>query len=112
MFCNYESVVACGEVADVLIFEWDDAKDRANRRKHGVSFELATRVFSDPGAWFLPDPLERGEERWRAIGRAGEHTVLVVAYIVRLSREEELVRIISARYALKHERHRYESETN
>ena len=26
-------------------FEWDQNKDRANRRKHGVSFEEAMSVF-------------------------------------------------------------------
>ena len=29
-------------------FEWDDAKDRANQVKHGVSFQLAQYAFSDP----------------------------------------------------------------
>jgi uncharacterized DUF497 family protein len=29
-------------------FEWDDAKDRANRAKHGVSFRLAQTAFLDP----------------------------------------------------------------
>ena len=30
-------------------FEWDLSKDQANRKKHGISFELATLVFADPG---------------------------------------------------------------
>ena len=29
-------------------FEWDDAKNRANQVKHGVSFEEAAQVFRDP----------------------------------------------------------------
>jgi uncharacterized DUF497 family protein len=29
-------------------FEWDDAKDRLNRAKHGVSFALAQQAFFDP----------------------------------------------------------------
>jgi uncharacterized DUF497 family protein len=37
--------------------------------------------------------------------------VLVVAHVVRMRGDQEVVRIISARYALKHERQRYESET-
>jgi uncharacterized DUF497 family protein len=28
-------------------FEWDDAKELANRRKHGISFEIASQVFKD-----------------------------------------------------------------
>ena len=96
----------------MLIFEWDDAKDRTNRRKHGVSFEFATRVFSDPGALIFQDRVVHGEERWQAIGRAGEHSVLVVAHVVRSREDEEVLRIISARYALKHERYRYETQTH
>jgi len=93
------------------IFEWDDSKNRKNRRKHGVSFEVAQRVFTDPNALMVQDRMEQGEERWQAIGRIGEHTVLVVAHVVRMRDGEEVIRIISARYALKHERQRYESET-
>lgn len=52
------------------------------------------------------------EERWQAIGRAGEHSVLVVAHVVRLREDEDIIRIISARYALRHERQRYESQTH
>ena len=29
-------------------FEWDEAKNIANQRKHGVSFEEARLVFDDP----------------------------------------------------------------
>ena len=36
-------------------FEWDPAKAAANRRKHGVSFETAARVFADPYALFEQD---------------------------------------------------------
>jgi uncharacterized DUF497 family protein len=31
-----------------LRFTWDEAKDRSNRRKHGIGFEEAVRVFADP----------------------------------------------------------------
>lgn len=62
------------------IFEWDHAKARRNEAKHAVSFILAQRVFDDPFALMLQDRVEAGEERWQAIGRVGEHTVLVVAH--------------------------------
>jgi hypothetical protein len=32
----------------LMTFEWDEAKDRANQEKHGVSFEKAQGAFSDP----------------------------------------------------------------
>ncbi len=38
-------------------------KDRANRRKHGVGFEKAARVFADPFALSEQDRIEDGERR-------------------------------------------------
>lgn len=35
-------------MADEPSFEWDDAKDRADRLKHGVSFATAQAAFFDP----------------------------------------------------------------
>ncbi len=29
-------------------FEWDDAKNKINKIKHGINFKTAARVFSDP----------------------------------------------------------------
>ena len=29
-------------------FEWDAAKDKVNRAKHGIGFELAQQAFLDP----------------------------------------------------------------
>ena len=37
-------------------FEWDPAKDEANRRKHGVSFREALSAFMDPLSITVPDP--------------------------------------------------------
>jgi uncharacterized DUF497 family protein len=34
-------------VVSGLRFEWDEAKNLSNRRKHGVSFEIASLVFLD-----------------------------------------------------------------
>jgi len=46
-------------------FEWDDGKDIANQRKHGVSFKEARTVFSDELARLIPDPdHSEGEERF------------------------------------------------
>jgi uncharacterized protein len=39
-----------------LAFEWDPAKDQANRRKHGVSFDEASTVFLDVHAVRYYDP--------------------------------------------------------
>ena len=92
-------------------FEWDEIKNRANRRKHGVSFETASLVFADPFARMLQDRVVDGEPRWQAIGRVADELVLVVAHTVRNRNDEEIIRIISARRALKQERKRYEEQS-
>jgi uncharacterized protein (DUF4415 family) len=55
----------------------DPAKAEANRRKHGLSFELAQRVFDDPLALSRPDP-EPEEERWQTVGLIEGVIVFVV----------------------------------
>lgn len=93
-------------------FEWDDTKNRSNQRKHGVSFEIATRVFADPFALTEQDRIEGGEVRWQTIGTVDGFTLLVVAHTIRdqdeAGRPIEVIRIISARPAIRKERRRYE----
>jgi hypothetical protein len=43
-------------------FEWDEAKDRANRIKHGVSFALAQAAFIDPYRVIAEDLEHSGAE--------------------------------------------------
>jgi uncharacterized protein len=45
-------------------FSWDDKKDRANQRKHGISFSLAALVFSDEKRKEHLDEGSLDEERW------------------------------------------------
>lgn len=40
-----------------MTFEWDERKNEQNKRLHGVSFEMAARVFRDPNAIPFLDPL-------------------------------------------------------
>lgn len=91
-----------------MIFEWDEAKARANLAKHGVSFELARRVWDDP-LYDLIDEIVDGEERWLALGMVSGTTILAVVHVYR-GESDEVVRIISARRATTHERHRYEQQ--
>ena len=94
------------------MFSWDQAKNRINQKKHGVSFEAATLVFDDP---FHLSRLERvidGEERWQTIGRAGDILLLLVVHTWREDPSGEPdIRIISARRANKQERELYEEGT-
>lgn len=95
-------------------FEWDAAKAATNLRKHGVSFEIAMRVFADPFALTGPERVERGEQRWQTLGVVDGYLFLLVAHTVHEVNENDLVieviRIISARAADRKERRRYEQE--
>jgi uncharacterized DUF497 family protein len=91
-------------------FEWDPEKARRNLAKHGVSFDLARRVWEDPLHVLVPDRIETGEQRWHAIGLVGSVVVLVVVHSYPDAEDEERVRIIGARKATTGERKRYEQE--
>src|ERR1035438_9907531 len=58
-------------------FEWNEDKSRSNRKKHGVAFEAAVKVFNDPFLLLIKDRIEEGEQRWHAIG-AAEAAILLV----------------------------------
>jgi uncharacterized DUF497 family protein len=89
-------------------FEWDEAKAKANERKHGVRFETAIRVFADPYALTEQDRIEGGELRWQTIGAVGGFVLLLVAHTVRDEGQDEIIRIISARRAVRKEWKRYD----
>ena len=92
-----------------LEFEWDDKKDRANTKKHGVSFDEAQTVFYDEHAilFFDPDHSEN-ENRFILLGVSFKLKVLVVCHCFR--RKETILRIISARKADKDEQQVYWSK--
>ena len=93
-------------MADIR-FEWDPAKDRANRRKHGVSFEEAETVFADEHALLIDDPAHSpAEDRFVLLGLSARFRILLVVHSYR--EREEVIRIISARRATKPERDRYD----
>ena len=85
-------------------FEWDEAKNQANIRKHGLDFADAWKVFTAPMLVALDDRQEYGEARWIGIGLL-QGRVVVVVFVER----KDIVRIISLRKALSHERKRFEA---
>ena len=88
-----------------MIYEWDAEKARANRWKHGISFDEGATVFLDPLALTFPDPdHSTGEEREITIVYSARHHVVFVSHCQRGNR----VRIISARKATKGELQQYE----
>jgi len=78
-----------------LKFEWDEKKNAMNKRKHGISFEMATRIFSDPKRTEILD-LEHSifEVRWKAVGLSN-CDIMTVIYTER----NGIIRLISARKA-------------
>jgi len=89
-----------------LIFEWDERKNRANRKKHGVSFEEARSAFLDDYARVLrDDEHSEDEERFLLLGMSTSLRILVVCHCYR--RKDEAVRIISARKADRDEQDQY-----
>ena len=88
-----------------LRFEWDGRKAARNLIKHGISFDEATTVFSDPLSLAIPDPDHSGEdERWIIIGETHRRRLVVVVH----TDDAGTVRIISAREADRQEREKYE----
>ena len=91
----------------MIEFDWDPQKARANRAKHGVSFEEAKSVFYDEFArQFFNEEHSSNEERFIVLGLSNRLRVLVVCHCERAS--EEVIRIISARKATANERKHYE----
>jgi uncharacterized DUF497 family protein len=90
----------------MIRFEWDNRKNKSNKKKHGVSFEEAQSAFFDDNAIEFPDPDHSADEqRFLLIGRSMRLRVLVICHCLRES--ATLIRIISARKATAKERHYY-----
>lgn len=88
-------------------FECDLRKNTENRRKHGVSFEEAETVFSDEHALLIDDPdHSTTEDRFVLLGLSSRFRVLLVVHSYH--EKDEVIRIISARRAIKAERARYD----
>jgi uncharacterized DUF497 family protein len=81
-------------------FEWDDAKDRANRLKHGVSFAQAQAAFFDPRRVIAEDLDHSGTEpRYFCFGVVGGGVMTV-----RFTWRDDRIRIFGAGYWRKGKR--------
>lgn len=87
-----------------MTFEWDENKNETNKKKHGVSFEIAVHVFLDDKRIEKYDALNStfGEERYQAIGMVDE-----ILFVVFTERGSDRIRIISARPATQEETNEY-----
>lgn len=87
-------------------FEWDEKKNRENKRKHGVSFEEAQTVFLDENAIRYYDPdHSQDEDRFIMLGMSFRLRVLLVCHCYRSN--DKVIRIVSARKANKKEANAY-----
>lgn len=87
-------------------FVWDEPKNVRNRKDHGVSFEEASTLFTrDEYLEIFDDAHSSDEDRLIAIGPIARGIVLVVY----TEREDDTVRIISARWATTRETEMYRS---
>ncbi|MCL5062199.1 MAG: BrnT family toxin [Nitrospirae bacterium] len=93
-------------------FEWDEKKNKANIKNHGISFEEAAELFDDPFCISILDRrFDYYEERWISLGSTIKGNIVVIGYAYYLTEggeSEERIRIITARKATKKEREQYE----
>lgn len=85
-------------------FEWDEAKNLENIRKHEIDFADVPEMFEAPMLIELDDRSNYGEDRWFGIGFLGNG----VAVVVWTERQKDVIRIILARRANRYERQRLE----
>lgn len=95
--CKYSRIVK---------FEWDEKKSKANIKKHGIDFADVPSLFDHPMLINLDTRGDYGEDRWTGVGLLKNR----VAVVVFTEREDETIRIISARKANQYEREGYEKE--
>jgi len=87
-------------------YEWDPRKAAANRRKHGIAFDLI-EDFDWNSALVVPDERrDYGESRWLALGMIG-HRLYSLAFTIRGDR----IRLISLRTASRTERTLYREQS-
>jgi uncharacterized DUF497 family protein len=100
-----EGRAPAGATRDAMLrISWDPVKANENLRKHGVSFEEAREVFSDPlRATENDDTHSNDENRYTSYGATATGKVLFVVYTI----QEEKVHLISARLASRSERRSY-----
>jgi len=90
-----------------MIFEYDPNKSLSNRSKHGIDFEEAKALWSDPYAFEIPSSQSEDEERFLVLGKIGaKHYTAIITY------REHYIRIISVRRSREKEKKLYESVRN
>jgi uncharacterized DUF497 family protein len=84
-------------------FEWDPAKNEENIRKHFLDLSDAREIFEGPLLAVVDDRFDYGEPRITAIGILRN----LVVVLIFTERNDDIIRIISLRRALKNERQNF-----
>ena len=84
-------------------YEWDPGKAAENLKKHGVDFADAVIALEDENALTI-EGRDAEERRFKTLGMG---PYLDVLYVIHAERGENIIRIISARQATKHEMKQY-----
>ena len=79
-------------------FEWDEHKNKANISKHSIDFNDVPDMFKHPMLTLL-DARDYAEDRYLSMGML----LSLVGVVIHTEREEDIIRIISARKATKRE---------
>ena len=87
-----------------IVFEYDPEKSAENERKHGVDFEAAQELWSDPDLLEIPARVS-DEPRWVLIGKMDKKHWSAV-----ITRRGDKVRLISVRRSRDEEIEIYESQ--
>jgi uncharacterized protein len=85
-------------------FEWDDNKNNLNIKNHGLDFADAWQIFDEPMIIDIDNRKDYGEDRFIGIGFLKNFVIVVVF----TESNDETIRVISLRRALKYERERFE----
>ena len=90
-----------------ITFEWDEAKNKVNFQKHGISFEEAESVFFDEYALLIADPdHSENEDRFVLLRLSAKLRLLLVCHCFEV--DDGLIRVISCRKAKRKEMSLYQ----
>lgn len=87
-----------------MLIIWDDRKNVDNFKKHGVWFEEAQTVITNPLSFMATNDHPDGD-RMEYLGFSMNSNLL---YVVSVEQSDEIIRIISARFATTSEKAKYE----
>ena len=90
-----------------VVLEWDEEKEARNFKAHGIRFKTAAKVFLDPNMLIREDEEHTEELRFNILGKVNK-----VLFVVCVFKDNNVIRLISARLASQPERERYENGQN